>query len=178
MTTPELSARTHLGRPRKIIDGLEKLVGRAPYVADRRVPGLLHAREVLSPYPHSRIRGVDRAAALAVPGVKEVLLGADLNVKPMHSRPSLLLAGDTVVFAGQPVALILADTEAQAADAAALLDVDYEMLDAVEDAEAALANAVREAAGVRVTELPVTAEAVWRLRQAQAVGGTPDRSSE
>lgn len=93
MTTPELSARTHLGRPRKIIDGLEKLVGRAPYVADRRVPGLLHAREVLSPYPHSRIRGVDRAAALAVPGVKEVLLGADLNVKPMHSRPSLLLAG-------------------------------------------------------------------------------------
>lgn len=82
------------------------------------------------------------------------------------------------MFAGQPVALILADTEAQAADAAALLDVDYEMLDAVEDAEAALANAVREAAGVRVTELPVTAEAVWRLRQAQAVGGTPDRSSE
>ncbi|MHA0042636.1 hypothetical protein [Deinococcus sp. PEB2-63] len=66
---------------------------------------------------------MDRAAALAAPGVKEVLLGADLNVKPMHSRPSLLLAGDTVVFAGQPVALILADTEAPVADAAALLDV-------------------------------------------------------
>ncbi|GGN36851.1 hypothetical protein [Deinococcus daejeonensis] len=153
-------------------------MGRAPYVADRGVPGLLHARVVLSQYPHARIRGIDRAAALAAPGVKEVLLGADLNVKPMHSRPSLLLAGDTVVFAGQPVALILADTEAQAADAAALLDVDHEALDALEDAEAALANAVREAAGVRMTELPVTAKAVWRLRQAQAVGGTPDQLSE
>ncbi|MHA0042637.1 hypothetical protein [Deinococcus sp. PEB2-63] len=56
MTTPQSLARTHLGRPRKIIDGLEKLVGRAPYVADRGVPGLLHARVVLSPYPH-RTRG-------------------------------------------------------------------------------------------------------------------------
>ncbi|WP_235910385.1 xanthine dehydrogenase family protein molybdopterin-binding subunit [Deinococcus kurensis] len=140
MTTPELSARTHLGRPRKIIDGLEKLVGRAPYVADQWLPGLLHARPVLSPYPHARIRGIDRTAALGVPGVHSVLLGADLNVKPMHSRPSLLLAEDLVVFAGQPVALILADTEAQAADAAALLDVDYEVLDAVEDGEAALSD--------------------------------------
>ena len=108
MTTPQSPARTHLGRPRKIIDGLEKLVGRAPYVADQWLPGLLHARPVLSPYPHARIRGIDRTAALAVPGVHSVLLGADLNVKPMHSRPSLLLAEDLVVFAGQPVALILA----------------------------------------------------------------------
>ncbi|MHA0042635.1 hypothetical protein [Deinococcus sp. PEB2-63] len=48
----------------------------------------------------------------------------------------------------------------------------------MEDAEAALANAVREAAGVRVTELPVTAEAVWRLRRAQGVGSTTDHPSE
>lgn len=139
--TPETPARAHLGRPRKIIDGLEKITGRAGYAADVSLHGMLHARLVLSPYPHARIRGVDASAALAVNGVQAVLTGADLNgPREAHSRPSMLLAGERVVFAGQPVAVIVADTEAQAADAAALLDVDYEVLDAVEDHDAALAD--------------------------------------
>ncbi len=131
----------HLGKRRRIIDGLEKVRGKARYTADLSLAGMLHARPVLSPYPHARIRAIDTAAALALPGVVAVLTGPDLNGgRTAHSRPSMLLAQDEVRFAGQPVAVVVADTEAQAADAAALLDIDYEVLDSVDDAEQAMTD--------------------------------------
>lgn len=134
---------THLGKRRKIIDGLEKITGQAQYPADLNLPGLLHLRPVLSPYPHARIAGVEKEAALALPGVVAVLTGADLNGgRVAHSRSNMLLAGDEVKFAGQPVAVVVAETEAQAADGAALLDITYDPLDSVDDATAALDDAV------------------------------------
>lgn len=131
----------HLGKRRRIIDGLEKVSGKARFTADVALAGMLHARPVLSPYPHARIRAIDTAAALAVPGVIAVLTGAELNGgRVAHSRPSMLLAQDEVRFAGQPVAVVVAASAAQAADAAALLDVDYEVLDSVDDAEQAMTD--------------------------------------
>ena len=132
---------TYLGKRRKIIDGLEKVRGRARYAADVGLPGMLHARPVLSPYPHARIIGIDTAAALAVPGVVAVLTADDLNGgRIAHSRPSMILAAGEVVFAGQAVAVVVAQTDAQAADGAALLDIDYEVLPSVDDAEQALSD--------------------------------------
>lgn len=138
-----MTDRVYLGKGRKIIDGLEKVTGAAQYAGDVILPRLLHARPVLSPYAHARIRGMDVLAAQAVPGVVAVLTGADLNGgRVAHSRPSMLLAGDTVVFAGQPVAVVVAETEAQAADAVALLEVNYEALGSVDDLAQARADQV------------------------------------
>ncbi|WP_295821461.1 xanthine dehydrogenase family protein molybdopterin-binding subunit [uncultured Deinococcus sp.] len=134
---------TYLGKRRRIIDGLEKVRGRARYAGDLTLAGMLHARPVLSPYPHARVRSIDTAAAQAAPGVVAVLTGKDLNGgRVAYSRPNMILAGEEVVFAGQPVVLVLAQTDAQAADGAALVEIDYEELPAVEDAAMALADDV------------------------------------
>ncbi|MFC4453865.1 xanthine dehydrogenase family protein molybdopterin-binding subunit [Deinococcus sonorensis] len=138
-----MNETTHLGKRRRIIDGYEKVTGTAHYTADLSLAGMLHARPVLSLYPHARIRSIDAEAARAMPGVVAVLTGPDLNRgRVAHSRPSMLLAEDVVVFAGQPVAVVVATSEAKAADAASLLDIDYEVLEHVEDAEQALQDEV------------------------------------
>ncbi|OLV16958.1 xanthine dehydrogenase family protein molybdopterin-binding subunit [Deinococcus marmoris] len=136
-----MTETTYLGKRRRIIDGLEKVRGTARYTADLNLAGMLHARPVLSPYPHARLRAINASAALSVPGVVAVLTGEDLNGgRTAHSRPSMLLAQGEVQFAGQPVAVVVAATEAQAADAAALLDIDYEVLESVDDAGAAMTD--------------------------------------
>ncbi len=119
-----------------------KLTGRTRFVADLAVPGALHARPVLSPFAAARITGIDAAAALGMPGVVAVLTAADLpgaGGKPAD-RASAMLAGERVVFQGQPVALVVAETAAAAADAVAGVDIDYEPGEAVTDPEAALAD--------------------------------------
>lgn len=132
---------THLGKRRKIIDGLEKITGQAAYTADLTLPGMLHIRPVLSPYSHARIRAINAEQALQLPGVVAVLTGHDLNRgRTAHSRPNMILAGGEVKFAGQPVAVVVAETEEQAADGAALLDIDYEPLASVDDLAQALAD--------------------------------------
>jgi CO/xanthine dehydrogenase Mo-binding subunit len=129
----------HLGHGRKIIDGLEKITGRARYVADLEVQGLLHARVVLSPYPHAQILAVNKDAALAVPDVVAVLTGEDLpEVVPGSSRPAALIARGRASFAGQPVAVVVARSVEAASDALALLEVEYEPLEVVSSAIDAL----------------------------------------
>lgn len=129
---------TYLGKRRKIIDGLEKITGGAQYVADLKLPGMVQARVVLSPYPHAKIQGMDKAAALAVPGVLDVFTGEDFGGKVAHSRSNMTLASGEVKFAGQPVAVVVAETDAQATDGAALLEVTYDPLPSVDDAAQAL----------------------------------------
>ncbi|WP_407543633.1 hypothetical protein Q0M94_27450 (plasmid) [Deinococcus radiomollis] len=132
---------THLGKRRKIIDGLEKVTGSAQYTADLSLAGMVHARPVFSLYPHARVAAIDAGAALALPGVIAVLTGHDLNHgRVAHSRPNMLLALDEVIFAGQPVAVVVADSEATATDAAALLDIDYDVLESVDDAVQAMTD--------------------------------------
>lgn len=128
-----------VGRSMPLIDGKAKVLGRLKYTPDVQLPGMLHARFVTSPYPHARIRGIDVSAALAVPGVVAVLTAQDLPDVPPRNRHMLLLARDRAIFTGQPVALVLAETEAAAADGAEQVMVDYELLPAALTVDEALA---------------------------------------
>jgi len=127
-----------VARPR--VDAPDKVSGSTRFAADGYVHGLLHARPVLATEAHARIREIDPQAALAIPGVVAVLTAADLPIaSPGTDRTSEPLAREEVVFAGQPVALVIAETEAAAQDGAELVLVDYEALPAVVDVEAAMA---------------------------------------
>lgn len=129
------------------------LRGEGRYVDDIRLPGMLHAAFVRSPHAHAALGGIDKTAALAVPGVQAVLTLADLrpylkndrlvvglpspSYKQERNRP--VLAGDEAVHVGEPVAIVIADSRYIAEDAAALVAVDYDPLPAVADCRAALA---------------------------------------
>jgi CO/xanthine dehydrogenase Mo-binding subunit len=126
-----------VARPR--IDAPDKVTGATRFAADGYVHGLLHARPILSTEPHARIRQVDREAALSVPGVVAVLVAADLPMATSGTdRTAEPLARGEVVFAGQPVALVVAETEAAAEDGAEAVAVEYESLPAVVGLEDAM----------------------------------------
>ena len=120
----------YLGHPRPSIDGRAKALGTTRYTADVQLAGMLHAQPVLSTEAHARLRGVHAEAARAAPGVVAALTAADLPVtaEPPAIRQELVLARDVVTFAGQPVALVVGESAAAAADGAALVDVDYDPL--------------------------------------------------
>ena len=129
-----------IGVPRPRLDSPQKVTGAVRFAADEQVPGLLHARLVLSWEPHALIRAVDAEAALAAPGVVAVLTAADLPTAPGGGdRTTEPLAREEVVYAGQPVAIVVAESEAEAEDAVELVSVEYESLPAVFDLEQGLA---------------------------------------
>ena len=135
-------AATAIGRPRRRIDAPEKLTGWTRFAGDFSLPGMLHARLVLSPYAHARIVNVDTAEALRLPGVVAVLTASDLRVHRVDDmRKSDPLARDEALWAGQPVAIAVAETDALAEDAASLVEVTYEPLPAVLDFDAAIQRA-------------------------------------
>jgi CO/xanthine dehydrogenase Mo-binding subunit len=122
-------------------DGRDKVTGATRYAADLSVPGTLVARIVPSVYAHARIRGIDATAALAKPGVHAVLTAADLPIVGRgEERRYEPLASGEAVFAGQPLALVVAETEAIAEDAVGSVIVDAEPLPAVVDPVAAMAT--------------------------------------
>ncbi len=124
-------------RPR--LDAPDKVTGRTRYAADVPVPDLLHGRLVVSHEAHALIRRLDPGPALALPGVVAVLTAADLPLAGEGSdRVSQPLAREEVVFAGQPVALVVAESEAAAEDGAEAVVVEYEPLPAVLDLEEAM----------------------------------------
>ena len=109
------------------VDGADKVSGLARYAADLNLPGLLHARPVLSLYAHARIKNINTEAALKVPGVVQVVTAKNLPIKPGRSenRKRDPLAKNEVFFYGQPVAVVLGETEAAARDGAELVEVEY-----------------------------------------------------
>ena len=115
------------------------MTGATRFTADLRLPGLAHARLLLSPHASARIAGVSLEAARRSPGVLAVLAGADLPDLGL-AGPDRPLATDHVSFAGQPVAAVVAETEAQAADAIELIEVEYEPLPAALDPIDAMAK--------------------------------------
>ena len=124
------------------LDSREKVVGATRYAADLSVPvvGLLHARLVLSPYAHAAIDRIDTSAALDVHGVVAVLTAADLPIKGFEDmRMFQPLASKQAVFAGQPVALVVAESEATAQDGVDAVVVDYTPIVPTVDMEAAMA---------------------------------------
>jgi CO/xanthine dehydrogenase Mo-binding subunit len=128
----------YVGVRRPRIDSREKVLGATRYTDDLRRPGLLHARIVPGIEAHALIRGIDASAATTIPGVVAVLTANDLPTAWRGpERRFEPLAKDEVVFAGQPVALVVAETSAAAEDAAELVFVDLEPLDAAIDVAAA-----------------------------------------
>lgn len=125
------------------------LRGEGVYVADVRLPGVAHMAVLRSPHASARIVRIDVAPALHVPGVIAAFSAADLgpevpkmplavphrNLKPQLSSP---LAGDFVRHVGEGVAVVVAESPYVAEDAIEAIDVEYERLPAVVDAEAAL----------------------------------------
>jgi carbon-monoxide dehydrogenase large subunit len=130
------------------------LTGRALFVDDVELPGMLHAAFLRSPHAHARIRAIDVSAALRCEGVVAVYTAADLGdywrpgpllVPPppiagsvFNERTQVPLAKGKVRHAGEPVALVVADSRYVAEDALAEIVVDYEPLPAVVDLERAL----------------------------------------
>jgi CO/xanthine dehydrogenase Mo-binding subunit len=130
----------YLGKARKLVDGVEKVTGRARYAGDVSLPGMLHGKLALSLFAHARITRIDTAAALKIPGVVAVLTADDLPTRNRQpsSRQTTTLAREVVRYRGEPVALVLATSLAAAEDGVAALQIDYEPLPAPVTAEAAL----------------------------------------
>ncbi len=127
-------------------DGWDKVTGRARYAVDVALPNMAHAAVVRSERAHARIAGIDRAEAEAAPGVIAVVAADDLgdlgrrfgHIVPDH----YILAEGKVRYYGEPVAVVVAETPLEAADAAELVWVDYEDLPALTAAADALASDV------------------------------------
>ena len=146
----------HIGRAVERLEDARLLTGRGCYVDDIQIPGLLHAAVFRSAHAHGRLRGLDIAAAHAMPGVRTIITAADLcggenATVPriplrMEPRPELnrfeqgVLASDKVRYVGEPLALVVADSAALAEDAANAISADIEALPAVADADTALAG--------------------------------------
>ena len=125
------------------LDAVEKVTGRATYVGDLAVPGMVHAKVLHSPLPHARITRLDATEAQRFPGVAAVLTRDQLQgIDPYYGavvRDRPLVALDKVRYQGEPVAAVAAVDEATAQRALELIQVEYEELPIVSDMEAALA---------------------------------------
>src|SRR3954470_19703812 len=143
-----------IGQPLRRKEDLRLVTGRGRYSDDVSLPGQAYAHVLRSPHAHARIRGIDTAAARAMPGVLAVLTGADAKADgladvphtpiPMKPPADILLANrdgsphgyapqellptDRVRYVGQQVVMVVAETLAQAKDAAESVMVDYELL--------------------------------------------------
>jgi carbon-monoxide dehydrogenase large subunit len=131
----------------------ELITGQAKYIDDLVLPGMLWMHVVRSPLAHARINSVDGSRAMEMPGVVAVFSGNDLAddwpgpllmawpvTEDINNPSHWPLAKDKARYQGDGVAVVIAETRAQAADAAEAVDVDYEPLDPVVDMEAALAD--------------------------------------
>ncbi len=155
MTGPALAFdRPHglIGQSVERPDANRLLEGRGTFVDDVQLPRMLHAAFLRSPFAHAKIRGFDLDAALAAPGVVKVLTGADLigAVEPyvgvlthlagLRSAPQMPLAVEHARWQGEPIAMAVAHSRAEAEDAVALIEANLEPLSAACDAETALSQ--------------------------------------
>jgi CO/xanthine dehydrogenase Mo-binding subunit len=133
---------TAVGRSIPKLENREKVLGRAEYIDDLYRPGMLHAAILGSPHAHAKILSYDVSEAMAAPGVVAVLTGDDVPadgrmgafIKDEHA-----IAKGKVLYLGEPVAAIAAETLEQARAAVNLIRVEYEELPAILSPEAGLA---------------------------------------
>ncbi|MCU1472354.1 molybdopterin cofactor-binding domain-containing protein [Amnibacterium sp.] len=143
------------------------VAGAEPFTLDLRTTGLTHLAVLGSPHPHARIRRLDTAAARAMPGVLTVLTAADApdmlfstgrHQNRLEDPDDTRVLDPVLRFAGQRVAAVVAESLAQAQAALAAIEVDYEVLPAVFDPEAArtpgapLLHGEKDAAATRIAE--------------------------
>lgn len=156
--------------------------GHGAYLDDLAFENLSHAVVLRSVHAHAGIGGIDVAAARNAPGVRAVLTAADVTAdglqplrphveanvqtgEPFKFLPQPLLATDRVRYVGEPVALVVADTKAQALDAAELIEVDYRPLPAL----VTPADATRPGATLITEAAPNNTCLDWRMGDAPAV---------
>jgi CO/xanthine dehydrogenase Mo-binding subunit len=122
-------------------DGIDKVTGRALYGADLYAPGMLVGAVLRSPHPHARIKAIDTAKAAALAGVKAVITKDDFATVPDSHLPTMtnVMALDKALYEGHAVAAVAAIDASIAAQALALIAVDYEILPHVTDVDAAMA---------------------------------------
>ncbi|MGZ5114246.1 MAG: molybdopterin cofactor-binding domain-containing protein, partial [Usitatibacter sp.] len=119
--------------------------GKGTYIDDIKLPGMLFGAMVRSPYAHARIKSINKAKALAVPGVVAVLVADDLKPVKLDWMPTLggdvqaVLADKKVCFQMQEVAMVIASDRYSAADGADAVEVDYEELPAIADPHKSMA---------------------------------------
>ena len=160
-----VAGEQEIGRPRRRREDERLVRGLGRYTSDEFPEDLCHAAMARTPYPHARILAIDTAAAAAMPGVLAVLTGADAAADGLGSMPhdptwtglpdavlqipddfevyvskQSALPKDVVHHVGQAVAIVVAETAAEAATAAEMVEVDYEPLPAVIDPMDALAD--------------------------------------
>jgi carbon-monoxide dehydrogenase large subunit len=143
-----------VGQSVRRTEDIRFITGHGQYTDDIRLPNEAQAAFARSPHAHAKVKSVDTRAAKAAPGVVAVFTHDDFaaagakpmpTFTPLKSRdgsppkgaPKYLLAKDHVTFAGEAVAMVVAETLAQATDAAELIEIDYEPLDAVGTLEVA-----------------------------------------
>ncbi len=138
--TPDAPARHAIGLSMKRKEDPRLIQGRGRYLDDIFLPNMLHLAIVHSPYPHARIKRIDKSAALALPGVKAVITGEDLAAHGLAWIPTfhgydkqMVLAVGKVLYQYQEVAGVIATSREIAHDAAELVEVEYEPLDPVVD---------------------------------------------
>jgi len=128
-----------IGVSQRRLEGGSKVTGAARFTADLKLPGLAHARLLLSPLAAARIARIDLEQARGAPGVLAVVSGADLPALDL-AGPEQALARERVFFAGQPVVAVVAESEAQAADAIEMVDIEYEAAPGATDPLEAIAE--------------------------------------
>jgi len=122
-------------------DAYDKVTGEATYTHDMALPGMLWARIKISPHAAAKIVSVDTSQAQAVPGVRAILLGDEMDQRlGLYMADKRVLARGSVRYQGEPVAAVAADTEEAAAEACDLIEVKYELAPAVLDVDQALAD--------------------------------------
>ncbi len=126
------------------------LAGRGQYVDDIQLPRMLHGAFLRSPYAHARIARMDTAMAARAPGVARVITGAEVaklckpyvgvlvHIKTMQSAPQLPMAVERACWQGEPVAMVVAESRAQAEDAVQLIEIEWQELTPLTDIETAL----------------------------------------
>src|SRR3954447_3626658 len=158
-------ANAYVGSPIERVEDLRFLRGRGEYVDDVTRPGLLHAVILRSSVAHGTIRSIDTAAARAQPGVHAVITAADVGSPiptiPLRQEPlpafrqyeQPVIAHSKVRYVGEPMAVVIADSQALAGGALELIEVDIESLPAVADRSTARSDKILlfEAAGTNLT---------------------------
>ena len=188
MTPTESTARKAplIGAPMPRVEDRAFLTGAGTFTADLSLPGQAHAAFVRTPHAHAALGKIGPAAALAVPGVLAVYTAADLRAAGVRALPTgadeplpdgalsraivdaphYPLAHGRVRFAGEAVALVVAETEAAALEAAELVDVDYDPLPALGTADDALADG----AAAIWEDAPDNRSVVWAAGDKAATG--------
>jgi carbon-monoxide dehydrogenase large subunit len=140
-TTSENGSQRHaIGVAMKRKEDPRFIRGAGRYLDDIRLPGMLYLALVHSPYPHARIKSIDKSKALASPGVKAVITGEDLDAAKLEWLPTfhgydkqMVLAFGKTLYQYQEVAGVVATSREAAVDGAELVEVEYEPLDPVVD---------------------------------------------